>query len=334
MMFSLAKSKGLKWGTIDTMPDIPGLMVWKQGHIGIYTGNGISRESQGGDYGVRDYNYKTRPWTHWFYNPFIDYTQGEGDTEMIKLGDEGELVKELQLSLLNLGISVGDAGADGDFGKGTLGAVNTFKKIKLMPQDGIVNEKFYFELMKATREAENKAEATLNSISKELSVLKAKIQSSEFSILNLTKERDVLKKATDDLKLSNATLNGALVKKSTELTILQTAHNKMIEDFKALKIELDTKQKEISDLKISLATLDAEDDRLSKELFEARAEIEIEKKEVQEKQIFVDKIRAESQKAKEDLIKTEEELKRCREGFSAMSLGEFFRTLFVVWNKK
>ena len=35
-MFDAATVKG----TIDTIPEVPGLAVWHQGHIGIYIGNG------------------------------------------------------------------------------------------------------------------------------------------------------------------------------------------------------------------------------------------------------------------------------------------------------
>ncbi len=35
-MFENAKVKG----TIDTIPEVPGLAVWSDGHIGIYIGNG------------------------------------------------------------------------------------------------------------------------------------------------------------------------------------------------------------------------------------------------------------------------------------------------------
>lgn len=35
-MFNLAVEKG----PISTMPDIPGIAVWHQGHIGVYIGNG------------------------------------------------------------------------------------------------------------------------------------------------------------------------------------------------------------------------------------------------------------------------------------------------------
>lgn len=32
-------------GTIDTMPDIPGLAVWHDGHIGVYIGDGYVIEA-------------------------------------------------------------------------------------------------------------------------------------------------------------------------------------------------------------------------------------------------------------------------------------------------
>ncbi len=34
-------------GTIDTMPDIPGLAVWHDGHIGVYIGGGQVIEAMG-----------------------------------------------------------------------------------------------------------------------------------------------------------------------------------------------------------------------------------------------------------------------------------------------
>ena len=39
-------------GPISTMPEIPGLAVWHQGHIGIYIGNGYAIEAMGTRYGV------------------------------------------------------------------------------------------------------------------------------------------------------------------------------------------------------------------------------------------------------------------------------------------
>ena len=52
-------------GAISTMPDIPGLAVWMDGHIGVYVGNGEVIEAQGTAYGVVKTQLKNRGWTKW-----------------------------------------------------------------------------------------------------------------------------------------------------------------------------------------------------------------------------------------------------------------------------
>ena len=47
-MYNLATVKG----KIGTMPDIPGLAVRYQNHVGVYIGNGEVIEARGVDYGV------------------------------------------------------------------------------------------------------------------------------------------------------------------------------------------------------------------------------------------------------------------------------------------
>lgn len=42
--------KCVKTGPIKTIPDIPGLIVWKDGHIGVYVGNGYTVEMKGFNY--------------------------------------------------------------------------------------------------------------------------------------------------------------------------------------------------------------------------------------------------------------------------------------------
>lgn len=37
-MFSYAKSKGMAWGTIDTLPDVIGLALYRDGHVGYMAG--------------------------------------------------------------------------------------------------------------------------------------------------------------------------------------------------------------------------------------------------------------------------------------------------------
>ena len=39
-MFTYAKSKGKAWGEINTIPEVVGLAVHKEGHVGYYVGNG------------------------------------------------------------------------------------------------------------------------------------------------------------------------------------------------------------------------------------------------------------------------------------------------------
>jgi hypothetical protein len=71
-MYSRAKEKGV----ISNMPDIVGVCVWKQGHIGIYIGDGQVIESHGTKYGVIQTPLKgagSTPWTHWLKCPYIDY---------------------------------------------------------------------------------------------------------------------------------------------------------------------------------------------------------------------------------------------------------------------
>lgn len=60
-------------GTIDTIPEVPGLAVWKLGHIGVYIGNGEVIEAMGTKYGVVKTQLQGRGWTHWLEIPYIAY---------------------------------------------------------------------------------------------------------------------------------------------------------------------------------------------------------------------------------------------------------------------
>ena len=60
-------------GSMGTMPDIPGLAVWKSGHIGIYVGNGKVIEAMGTKYGVVKTNLRDRSWKAWLEIPYISY---------------------------------------------------------------------------------------------------------------------------------------------------------------------------------------------------------------------------------------------------------------------
>ena len=70
-MYRNAKEKGLS----STMPEIPGLAVWRKGHIGIYIGNGEVIEAMGTKYGVVKTKFSARRWTHWLKIPYISYIE-------------------------------------------------------------------------------------------------------------------------------------------------------------------------------------------------------------------------------------------------------------------
>ena len=68
-MYQAASAKG----GMDTMPDTPGLAVWKSGHIGVYIGNGEVIEAMGTNYGVVKTDLAERNWTAWLEIPYIKY---------------------------------------------------------------------------------------------------------------------------------------------------------------------------------------------------------------------------------------------------------------------
>lgn len=62
-------------GTIDTMPDIPGIAVWMDGHIGIYVGDGQTIHAANTELGVIMTPLAQSGWTHWLKIPYITYLE-------------------------------------------------------------------------------------------------------------------------------------------------------------------------------------------------------------------------------------------------------------------
>ena len=50
-MFEYCRKKGMDWGTIDTLPEIVGLALFTDGHVGYYVGGGYAVEWRGFNYG-------------------------------------------------------------------------------------------------------------------------------------------------------------------------------------------------------------------------------------------------------------------------------------------
>lgn len=66
-----------KGGSISTMPDVKGVLVFSEGHVGVYIGGGKVIEARGHNYGVVETELKKRGWTHWGYCPWITYIKDE-----------------------------------------------------------------------------------------------------------------------------------------------------------------------------------------------------------------------------------------------------------------
>ena len=79
-MFEYAKTKGMEYGTISSIPDIRGIAVRYDGHVGVYVGNGEVVEERGFAYGCEKTKLKDRKWTHWYKLPWIKYEAGDSTT--------------------------------------------------------------------------------------------------------------------------------------------------------------------------------------------------------------------------------------------------------------
>ena len=160
-MFEYAKKKGMDWGVISTIPEIIGLAVRKDGHVGYYIGNGEVIEWMGFAYGCKKTKLKSRPWTHWYKLPFIDYNDSAATapvdaptdyvlgTRQLVEGSTGTDVKAMQELLMQLGYKLPDYGADGDFGEETLKALKAFQREHGLTADGKYGEQTHKALIDA-----------------------------------------------------------------------------------------------------------------------------------------------------------------------------------------
>ena len=112
-------------GKLDTIPETPGLCVWRSGHIGLYIGDGKVIEAGGTSVGVVT-SQLTAPatskrWTNWgrladveyesTYTPPVDPDNPSfwicRHLKLIKPNMKGEDVKNIQQALTNQGFSPG-----------------------------------------------------------------------------------------------------------------------------------------------------------------------------------------------------------------------------------
>lgn len=131
-------------GEMATMPEIPGLLVSYNGHVGVYIGGGEVVECRSRKYGVVKTRLADRPWTSWGYHPDIVYEEPKKEEDdlvtlvtmelpVLRKGDKSETVKTVQNLLLAAGYEMKSTdgkttyGADASFGGATRRAVEKFQ---------------------------------------------------------------------------------------------------------------------------------------------------------------------------------------------------------------
>lgn len=161
-------------GSIDTLPDVPGVFLYyknKQGrmsHTGVYIGGGYAVEARGHAYGVVKTAVKNRTWTHWAAVPGVlsgevvntttpaakpteTATESHGATSgvismnTLRKGSKGTQAKVLQWLLNENGYNCGTA--DGIFGSKTLAAVKAYQKAHGLTIDGVVGKNTWNKLL-------------------------------------------------------------------------------------------------------------------------------------------------------------------------------------------
>lgn len=143
-------------GPINTLPEIPGLALWRKGHIGVYIGNGYAIEFRGTNYGCVQTAVKDRDWTHWGKIDGVNYdtvqtitANPKGDFTMtmttIKNGSTGAAVKALQILLNGNGYDCGKA--DGIAGMKTVRAIKAYQSKNGLPADGIAGERTWTKIL-------------------------------------------------------------------------------------------------------------------------------------------------------------------------------------------
>lgn len=155
-------------GSIDTMPNIPGVCVFMRdmSHVGVYIGDGYVVEATGHARGVVKTKLAGRGWGLWGKPRWISYeaaatpAQPEQATTqatasalnvtglpLLRFGDKGECVRSAQLLLIGRGYSCGRCGADGEIGQDTFNAAVAYQRACGLQQDGIIGAQTWARLI-------------------------------------------------------------------------------------------------------------------------------------------------------------------------------------------
>lgn len=90
-------------GTIENLPEEPGIVLYMAGHVGVYIGSGYAVECTLGKYGdgVVKTKVNGRGWTHWLKLPSIEYESktrpSKPNTYIVQPGDSFWRIAEITL---------------------------------------------------------------------------------------------------------------------------------------------------------------------------------------------------------------------------------------------
>lgn len=118
-----------KKGPISTIPEVPGLCVWRKDHIGVYEGNGYILEFKTTEEGASRTRVNERDFTNWGYLRDVRYTKEEEPTMPKVITLKNPIVYDpdillLQNALNALGYDCGTA--DGKAGTKTINGIEAF----------------------------------------------------------------------------------------------------------------------------------------------------------------------------------------------------------------
>ena len=164
-MFDFCRQKGMDWGEIGTMPELPGVALRRSGHVGVYIGGGQAVEWRGFDHGCVVTQVVQRGWTHWYRLPWVEYGKEgavpDGEVllggRLLKRGARGTDVRLLQQALNDLAFNAGRA--DGAYDRKTCAAVRRMQRVAGIDDDGRYGSRSHEALMSMLAESRNGADA-------------------------------------------------------------------------------------------------------------------------------------------------------------------------------
>lgn len=145
-------------GNMSAIPEAPGVLVFKDKHVGVYIGNGEVIEARGHAYGVVKTKLGDRGWTSWGYCPYVTYeapkpvepkptSTGSANLPVLKRGAKNATVKAMQILILGYGFTMEGYGADGSFGGATERALKKYQAANGLDADGSCGPKTWAKLL-------------------------------------------------------------------------------------------------------------------------------------------------------------------------------------------